>query len=104
MNEDNKKKNPKLPTAIMLFLRIFIGGYLCYLAYQIITGGDSSLNSIVVYGFSAIFVVAGLGLIGLSIKMMIKGEYQGGFGDIEAKEEEIIEESKTEENVDNTTL
>lgn len=104
MNENNKSKNPKLPTSIMLFLRIFIGGYLCYLAYQIMTGGDTTANPIVVYVFSVIFVIAGIGLIILSLKMIIRGEYQGGFGDIEAKNEEIIDETKTEENVDNNTI
>ena len=97
VNNNNDKNNEaasksKYPTSIMLFLRVFIGGYLRYLAYQLISTTDTSMSMPVKYGFCSVFIIAGLGLIILSLKMMIKGQYQGGFGDV-SEDDEIEEKS-----------
>lgn len=81
----------KYPTSIMLFLRVFIGGYLMYLAYQLISTADTSMSMPVKYGFCGVFIIAGLGLIILSVKMMIKGQYQGGFGDVSDEEDNVLQ-------------
>lgn len=89
------KKN--YPTSMMLFIRVFIGGYLMYLSYQLTTGGENSMNRAVSMAFVVLFSLAGIALIIISLKMMIKGEYQGGMADFDEEDlTETIEENKEE--------
>lgn len=102
MNDEKKKSGSKLPTSMMLFLRIFIGGYLCYLAYQLLNTSDISISQTLVYVICTVFFIAGGVVIILSLKMILRGEYLGGFGDTESNEENI--EENASENVDNNAL
>ena len=102
MKEEKKNSAAKLPTSMMLFLRIFIGGYLCYLAYQLLNTSDISISQTLIYVICTVFFIAGGIIIILSLKMILRGEYLGGFGDTQNDEENI--EEITTENVDNSAL
>ena len=71
---EEKKNN--FPTQAVLTIRAIVGGYVIYLAYQIITSGNEI--SAWMWAAIALFIVAGTGLVVTSVKHFICGEYEGG--------------------------
>lgn len=80
MNEENKKK-PQFPTQMMLMIRAFLGGYVLYLAADILkTENMEDPNMLVILG--AVLLIVGGGLvIFFAIRSFFKGEYVGGKAD-----------------------
>ncbi len=74
--EPDKPSGSAYPTQVVLTIRTIVGGYLVYLAYQIITSG----NEISTWMWAAVilFIVAGAALVVMSVKHFICGEYEGG--------------------------
>ena len=64
------------PTQVVLTIRTIVGGYLMYLAYQIITSGNP-INAFMWIAVG-IFIIAGAALVIMSVKHFICGEYEGG--------------------------
>ena len=71
---EEKSKND--PPQMSLTIRAIVGAYVLYLAYQIATS-DSEVT-IPMWIAVGIFVIAGTGLVIMSIKHFICGEYEGG--------------------------
>lgn len=76
--EPEKKTN--YPTQAVLTIRAIVGGYVLYLAYQIITS-DSKVT-VPMWLAVGLFIVAGSGLVIMSVKHFICGEYEGGKKDV----------------------
>ena len=72
-NEDEKKKT--YPTQTVLTIRAIVGAYVFYLAYQIATSEDA--KSIPMWIVVVLFFIAGAGLVIMSVKHFIRGEYEG---------------------------
>ena len=77
--EESGSKN-NYPTQLVLTIRTIVGAYVMYLAYQIITSG----SEITPFMWAAVvlFIVAGAGLVIMSVKRFITGEYEGGKKDV----------------------
>lgn len=73
--QEETTKSP-YPTQVVLSIRAIVGGYLVYLAYQIITSGNEI--NIPMWIAVGIFIVAGAALVIMSVKHFICGEYEGG--------------------------
>ncbi len=78
ITEEPRKKN--YPTQVVLTIRTIVGAYVFYLAYQIVTSGDEI--SIPMWAAVVLFLVAGAGLVIMSVKHFICGEYEGGKKDV----------------------
>ncbi len=76
--EEEKKSN--YPTQVVLTIRTIVGAYVAYLAYQIITS-DSEITPFL-WVAVIIFIIAGVGLVVMSVKHFICGEYEGGKKDV----------------------
>ena len=74
--ESETEKGKKYPPQMSLTIRAIVGAYVLYLAYQIATS-DSEVT-IPMWIAVGVFVVAGAGLVIMSIKHFICGEYEGG--------------------------
>ena len=59
-----------------IFLWLIVGGYLVYQAYQILSGDMGSANHLLLYVFSALFIVAGLAIVAVSLYALIGKHYQ----------------------------
>ncbi len=79
VTEELQKAN-NYPTQVVLTIRAIVGGYVFYLAYQIITS-DSEVTPLM-WAAVILFFVAGAGLVIMSVKHFICGEYEGGKKDI----------------------
>ncbi len=102
MGINNKKQDDKkqvLPNQAMLFLRGFIGGYLIYLAYELIRDESRTAPRMIVIIFSIIFVIAGIFILVWMIRSWIRGEYVGGKADISVDEEYTEYEEETTESM-----
>ncbi|MCR5686460.1 MAG: hypothetical protein K6G58_00300 [Lachnospiraceae bacterium] len=66
--------NNNYPSQTVLTIRAIVGGYVMYLAYQIITS-DSELTPLM-WAAVILFIVAGAGLIIMSVKHFICKEYK----------------------------
>ena len=71
---DPEKKN--YPTQTALAIRAIVGGYVAYLAYQIAT--SKSEVTPLMWVAVAVFTIAGVGLVAMSIKHFVCGEFEGG--------------------------
>lgn len=73
----DKKDMLKKTTQTNLLLRLFVGGFLIYLAYEIVMGldGVSSNNRIILTVFSALFISSGLVIGANSLYRLIKHKY-----------------------------
>lgn len=78
--EEEPEKKTNYPTQMALTIRAIVGGYVVYLAYQIITSKNAL--TVPMWIAAGVFIVAGIGLVILSIKHYICGEYEGGKKDI----------------------
>ena len=74
--EPDKQPKSAYPTQVVLTIRTIVGGYLVYLAYQIITSG--SKISAWMWAPVILFIIAGAALVVMSVKHFICGEYEGG--------------------------
>ena len=77
-NSDEGKRS--YPTQVVLTIRMIVGIYVFYLAYQIVTAPDEL--SILMWAFVVLFFIAGAGLAVMSVKHFICGEYEGGKKDV----------------------
>ena len=89
-----KKKKPLLPKSTLI-IRLICGGYLLYLAYELLTGLNQAESAPlpITLGASVVFIVCGLVLIILNGRDFLKGNFQGGIMDKPEKEEEEKSES-----------
>ena len=76
MEEKNDKNNKNYPSQTVLTIRAIVGGYVIYLAYQIIT--SKSETTPLMWAAIVLFIVAGSALVIMSVKHFICGEYEGG--------------------------
>ena len=74
--DTDASKSKRYPPQMSLTIRAIVGAYVLYLAYQIATS-DSEVT-IPMWIAVGVFVVAGAGLVIMSIKHFICGEYEGG--------------------------
>ena len=92
---ENNKDILKKTTTMNLYLRIFIGGFLMYLAYTLVpeledmTGNDK----IIIGAATVLFVVAGAMIVGWSVYRLVKKDYYDPLTD-DAEVEEKIEISE----------
>ena len=68
------------PTQLALGIRAIVGAYVLYLAYQIITSDNEV--TVPMWIAVAVFIVAGVALVIMSVKHYISGEYEGGKKDV----------------------
>ena len=61
-------------TSIVLWF--VVGAYLVYQAYQILSGDMGTANHLLLYIFSALFIVAGLAIVAVSLYALIGKHYQ----------------------------
>ncbi|MBR4575428.1 MAG: hypothetical protein IKO16_10990 [Lachnospiraceae bacterium] len=78
--ESVKEHHSNYPTQAVLTIRAIVGIYVTYLAYQIITS-DSEVTAWM-WAAVGLFIVAGVGLVVMSVKHFICGEYVGGKKDV----------------------
>lgn len=72
-----------------LFLWLIVGGYLVYQAYQILSGDMGSANHLLLYLFCALFIIAGLVIVAVSLYGLIgKHHQQPAAADDDSAEEE----------------
>ena len=88
---DNKEKKKYLPNQSMLAIKAVLGGYLVYLAYDIMSTEILTRPRIGITLFCVLFVIAGIFLVITTIRSFIKGEYIGGKADF--TEDEYGEEN-----------
>lgn len=74
--KDKLNKLVKNRSQSSLTLWLIAGGYLVYLAYQILTGDQGSTNRLIIYATSALFIIVGLALVGVSLYALIGKHYQ----------------------------
>ena len=69
-----EKKSGNEP--IRYLIRVLVGGYLCYLAWDLASGvwkgAESSMSPLLTYLISGGFVLAGLALIGFGLRALWK--------------------------------
>lgn len=99
--EDNgapARKINNLPTQTVLIIRAVVGAYLLYVAYQLLTSKDSSMERWAVLIFVAVFTLFGVFVIGFSIYLYAKGLYVGGKADVEidTEPEDVSPDSQDE--------
>ena len=68
------------PTQVVLTIRMIVGIYVAYLAYQIITSKEEIAS--LMWVPIVIFIVAGAALVITSVKHFVCGEYEGGKKDV----------------------
>ncbi len=74
--EKDTTSHTNFPTQAVLTIRAIVGGYVIYLAYQIITS-DKEISPYM-WAAVALFIIAGTALVVMSVKHFICGEYVGG--------------------------
>lgn len=57
-------------------LWLIAGGYLVYLVYQILSGDMGETNRLIIYATCALFIIAGLALVAVSLYALIGKKYQ----------------------------
>lgn len=93
---ENSKDNLKKTTAMNLYLRIFVGGFLLYLAYSLgVDFGSLTGNDKIIIGAATIlFVVSGVVIVGWSVYRLVKKDYYDPMMDMEEEESESSEEKE----------
>ncbi|MEY8354424.1 hypothetical protein AALB39_13865 [Lachnospiraceae bacterium 54-53] len=74
---ENQKKKPSRPAQSTLILRLVGGGYLVYLAYQMIgeLAASSGSRSLLQLLFMVLFFITGVLLAGWSLKKLLLKEF-----------------------------
>lgn len=89
-----KPSNRKLPTAMMLFMRILVGGYLVYTSYEVYVGTKAEGNPGAFFIICAVvFAIVGSVAVLLGLRELIKGRYVGGPLDLESGNDEVSDDS-----------
>jgi len=88
MNNNEKKSKRYLPTQSMLSIRVVVGVYLIYLAYDIANTEALTVSRIGIILFCILFVIAGIVLVITTVRSFIRGEYIGGKADFTEDEYE----------------
>ena len=105
MNDNKDKKKKYLPNQSMLAIKAVLGGYLVYLAYDIMSTEILTGPRVGITLFCVLFVIAGIFLVITTIRSFIKGEYIGGKADF--TEDEYGEENNQpiidDDVIDNTS-
>ena len=85
-----KKKKPLLPKSTLI-IRLIAGGYLIYLAYELLIGLKESQGAPLPVTIVSVFLfaVCGLILVILNGKDFLKGNFQGGIMDKANEENEV---------------
>lgn len=91
MNSNNDNKKSYLPNQSMLAIKAVLGGYLVYLAYDVMSTEILTGPRIGITLFCILFVIAGVMLLFSTIRSFIRGEYVGGKADF--TEDEYEEEN-----------
>lgn len=78
---DNKEKKKYLPNQSMLAIKAVLGGYLVYLAYDIMSTEILMGPRVGITIFCILFVIAGVFLVITTVRSFIRGEYIGGKAD-----------------------
>lgn len=99
MNDNKEKEKKYLPNQSMLAIKAVLGGYLVYLAYDVMSTEILMGPRVGIALFCILFVVAGIILVITTIRSFIRGEYVGGKAD--NTEEEYEEENTQHINYDN---
>lgn len=77
--EESEKKNPaRKPTQAQLFLKVIVGGYLVYLAWQLYKGGalqSTGWEFAAMLGAIILFTVFGIWFAVISIKALLAKDY-----------------------------
>ncbi|MBQ8199913.1 MAG: hypothetical protein IJZ76_10900 [Lachnospiraceae bacterium] len=102
MENQSKKKDKndilKKTTSTNLWLRIFVGGFLIYLAYTLgidldgVTGKDLWILG----GATVLFGISGLVIVGWSLYRLVKRDYYDPI--LDAPDDEVPDENADEEN------
>lgn len=88
MNDNRENKKKYLPNQSMLMIKAVLGGYLVYLAYDIMSTEILTGPRIGIMMFCVLFVIAGMILVITTIRSFIRGEYIGGKADFTEEENE----------------
>lgn len=91
MNSNKENKKSYLPNQSMLAIKAVLGGYLVYLAYDVMSTEILTGPRIGITLFCILFVIAGVMLLFSTIRSFIRGEYVGGKADF--TEDEYEEEN-----------
>ena len=59
-----------------IFLWLIVGGYLVYLAYQILTGDMGTANRALLYFFCVLFILVGTLIVAVSLYALIGKHHQ----------------------------
>ena len=92
----NSKDNLKKTTLMNLYLRIFVGGFLIYLAYSLgielgnLTGSDKT----VIGAATILFAVSGILIVGWSVYRMVKKDYYDPMMDMAEEDSEPVDEKE----------
>lgn len=86
----NDKKKSLLPKSTLV-IRLIVGGYLVYLAYELILGLKEKTPDGAPVGLSVgaavVFAICGLLLVIFSGKDFLKGNFQGGTMDVSTEDD-----------------
>lgn len=85
--KDEERKSKFYNNQTVLTIRVLVGGYVIYLAYQIFTDPNKNTWTTI---FAGLFVIIGAFLVIASLMHLIKGEYQGGKADVSDSEENEV--------------
>ena len=86
---NEKKRVSRLPSKASLIFRAIAGGYVLYLAYQILTGMDRADKNFALFlAFALLFVAGGIFFIVSALLALKDGKYQYGPADEESRERE----------------
>lgn len=88
MNDNKDKKKKYLPNQSMLAIKAVLGGYLVYLAYDVMSTEILTGPRLGITLFCILFVIAGIVLVITTVRSFIKGEYIGGKADFTEDEYE----------------
>lgn len=88
----NDKKKTLVPKSTLV-IRLIAGGYLIYLAYELLMGlkgntPDGAPMGVSI-GAAAVFAVCGLILVFFSGRDFLKGNFQGGIMDVSEIEDKV---------------
>lgn len=82
---ENRKKKVLVPKSTLI-IRLIAGGYLIYLAYELLMGLNSNTGEGAPLGVAiaatVVFAICGLILVIFSGRDFLKGNFQGGIKDV----------------------
>ena len=98
---ENKNDILKKTTAMNLYLRIMIGGFLVYLAYTLgIDLKNTTGNDTIIFGAATIlFSLAGVVIVGWSLYRLIKKDYYDPMMDGDLSDEDsLVDDSQNKDS------